>query len=85
MKNVKGIWLPDHEEHLLMFAKSEGWSYQKHKLDATINFVKKFDVCIDIGGHCGLWSMHLVKLFKLPTIIGISSPFHCFTTSAFAY
>jgi FkbM family methyltransferase len=64
MKNVKGIWLPDHEEHLLMFAKSEGWSYQKHKLDEVMNFVKKFDVCIDIGGHCGLWSMHLVKLFQ---------------------
>lgn len=63
MKNVRGIWLPDHEEHLLLFATHDGWSYQKHKLDEALKHVKKRSLAIDIGGHCGLWSKHLVELF----------------------
>lgn len=65
MKNVKGIWLPDHEEHLLVFASNEGWTYQKHKLDAAMGFVpySRRHLAVDIGGHCGLWSRHLTLLF----------------------
>jgi len=64
MKNVKGIWLPDHEQYLLDFAKDSNWTYQKNRLDLAIKYVDKFDLCIDIGAHCGLWSMHLTKLFN---------------------
>lgn len=63
MKNIRGIWLPDHEEHLLDFATHDGWSYQKHKLDAAVMFCDDMTLAIDIGGHCGLWSKHLVKMF----------------------
>ena len=63
MKNVKGIWLPDHEEHLNHFATEEGWTYQKHKLDKAMTFCVGRKQAIDIGGHCGLWSMNLTKLF----------------------
>lgn len=64
LKNVHGVWLPEPEKHLLGFANKEGWTYQKHKLDKAIQFVRKFDVAVDIGGHCGLWSMHLAGLFN---------------------
>lgn len=63
MKNIRGIWLPDHEEHLLDFATHDGWSYQKHKLDAAVMYCDDMTLAIDIGGHCGLWSKHLVKMF----------------------
>jgi FkbM family methyltransferase len=63
LKNIRGIWLPDHEEHLLMFATHDGWSYQKHKLDAAVQLCKSKGLAIDIGGHCGLWSKHLVNIF----------------------
>lgn len=75
LKQVQGLWLPAHEQHL------EGWlaqrmrehpeemvggraSYQYHKLLAAMNFVRRFRVAVDIGAHCGLWSMQLVKRFK---------------------
>jgi FkbM family methyltransferase len=63
MKNIRGVWLPDHEEHLLMFATHDGWSYQKHKLDEAMKHCSERGLAIDIGGHCGLWSKHLVNLF----------------------
>lgn len=63
MKEVQGVWLPDHEEHLLGYADKPGWTYQKHKLDAAVELCRKRDVVIDVGGHCGLWAMTLAKLF----------------------
>jgi FkbM family methyltransferase len=68
LKNVNGLWLPDHEEHLEHYAK-EGkygeWTYQKHKLDAALQLCKGrlLNVAIDVGGHCGLWSKEMVKRF----------------------
>ena len=35
MKRVRGIFLPDSEEHLLAYAVQDDWTYQKHKLDAS--------------------------------------------------
>lgn len=63
MKNVHGVWLPDHEEHLLGFASGEGWTYQKHKLDKAMGYCDRRGLAIDVGGHCGLWSRHLTELF----------------------
>ena len=63
MKNVRGIWLPDHEEHLLQFATRDNWTYQKAKLDEALRHCEKRGLAIDIGGHCGLWSKHLVNIF----------------------
>lgn len=65
MKNIHGIWLPDHEEHLVThFAKGEGWQYQAHKLEKALSYCIGRKQAIDIGGHCGLWSMNLTKLFE---------------------
>jgi FkbM family methyltransferase len=64
MTNIHGVWLPDHEQHLVTeFAKGPGWTYQKHKLDMAMEHCIPRRLAIDIGGQCGLWSMHLTKLF----------------------
>lgn len=38
--------------------------YQYAKMKAALNYVKNWDTAIDIGAHCGLWSMQLIKRFK---------------------
>lgn len=38
-------------------------TYQYHKLEAALGYVKQFRTAVDVGGHCGLWSMHLAKRF----------------------
>lgn len=66
MKEVNGIWLPDHEEHLEQYAKQGEygrWTYQGHKLLAALEYVKGIKLAVDVGGHCGLWSKELVKIF----------------------
>lgn len=65
MRLVKGVYLPEKEAHLTQWAKEEDWRYQGEKLDAALKYVKKFDVAIDVGGHCGLWSKELVRVFGL--------------------
>lgn len=71
LKQIGGIWLPDGETHLV------GWmtkmnrvvdgklTYQYHKLEAALKWVKAWRVAVDVGAHCGLWSMHLVKRFEI--------------------
>lgn len=66
MKNVNGIWLPDHETHLELYAEKGEygkWTYQEHKLIAALEHVKACRVAVDVGGHCGLWSKELIKIF----------------------
>jgi FkbM family methyltransferase len=69
MKQVGGVYLPSTEQHLVewMLQRNE-WvdgklTYQFHKLQAAMKYVRQFDVAVDIGAHCGLWSMHLAKRF----------------------
>lgn len=63
MRCLKGIWVPDTETHLELFAKKENWTYQYNKLEKAVEYVKSKKLAVDIGGHIGLWSMHLVKMF----------------------
>lgn len=68
MKQVRGFWLPDAEEHLIPFLQSGpefagGPTYQLHKLMACMPFIKNFGHAIDVGGHCGLWSRPLAAMF----------------------
>ncbi len=63
ISEINGVWLPSTERHLLAYANKPNWTYQKQKLDAAIKYVKRFRNCIDVGAHCGLWSMHLSILF----------------------
>ena len=67
MKDVNGIWLPDEEEHLNQYAEGHPygkWGYQTHKLSAALEHVNGDRKALDIGGHCGLWSKELTKIFK---------------------
>lgn len=74
VKLAEGIWFPDDEEHLVDMVKRgitkiDGrGTYQYHKLEASLQYVKKWRCALDIGMHVGLWSMHLAKKFK--TVIG---------------
>lgn len=68
-KQVGGIWLPAHEQHMGAWMQQRNevvdgkLTYQYHKLQAALKWVKNFTHAVDVGGHCGLWSMHLVKRF----------------------
>lgn len=63
MKNVRGIWLPDHEEHMLHFAQEDNWIYQGNKQEAVRKYFLGTKLAIDVGGHCGTWSRNLTKIF----------------------
>lgn len=68
--DYKGLWLPDGEVHLVEFMDRTNVivdgkpTYQYHKLKAALSHVDNFGVSIDVGAHCGLWSMHLAKKFR---------------------
>lgn len=70
MKQHGGVWLPDGETHLTEWMTRKNrvvdgkLTYQYHKLEAALGFVRNFRTAIDIGAHCGLWSMHLAKRFE---------------------
>lgn len=72
MKQTGGVWLPDHEQHLIdwmLHPKNKVMingrlAYQWKKQQAAMSFVKKFRTAVDVGAHCGLWSMHLAERFQ---------------------
>ena len=64
LKLIKGVWLPETEQHMLAYANEEGWGYQTQKLLAAMKWVKKCDVAVDVGAHCGLWSRPMALVFK---------------------
>ena len=68
MKCVHNVWLPDEEQEITKFLNAEQIDgvgvYQYAKLKAALAFVKNWDTALDIGAHCGLWSMQLLKKFK---------------------
>lgn len=70
MKEVGGIFLPITETHMDAWMRERKeivdgkLTYQYHKLLAALAFVRNFRVAVDVGAHCGLWSMHLAKRFQ---------------------
>ena len=70
MKQVGGVWLPDHETHLVEWMTKKNQvvdgklTYQLDKQNAAYSFCKQFRHAIDIGAHCGLWSMIMATKFK---------------------
>jgi FkbM family methyltransferase len=66
----QGIYLPDGEEHFVEWMTKNGetvdgkGTYQIKKLRAAMGHVRQFRTAVDIGGHVGLWSMHLAKKFQ---------------------
>lgn len=71
MKQLGGVWLPDGETHLVDWMKKTNrlvdgkLTYQYHKLEAALGYVKEWRGAVDVGAHCGLWSMHLADRFAL--------------------
>jgi len=65
----QGIWLPDGEKHFPDWMTKNGevvdgkGTYQIKKLREALKHVKQWRTAIDVGGHVGLWSMHLVRRF----------------------
>jgi FkbM family methyltransferase len=64
MKQIKGVWLTDGEEHLVPFLDKGEGTYQLTTLDRAVKKVRSRGLVIDIGAHVGLWSMHLAKQFE---------------------
>ena len=72
MKLFHGTWLPSHEKHFLEWmvepknrVEVDGkLTYQHAKQVAALSFVKNWRCAVDIGGHVGFWSRHLVKRFE---------------------
>ena len=74
-KLVGGVWLPEEETHFveMMLHNPRGTvfregkaTYQIHKLDACVARLSpdRRRVCLDIGGHVGLWAMWLARAFR---------------------
>jgi FkbM family methyltransferase len=72
LKQVKGFWLPNGEEHLVQFLNdgpefAGGPTYQLRKLLPALQYVKNFRHAVDIGAHCGLWARPLAAMFRKVT------------------
>ncbi len=69
LKETGGVWLPENEKHLCELMSQNNkivngkLTYQYHKLEMAMEHVTRFRTAIDVGAHCGLWSMHLVDRF----------------------
>ena len=61
MKYVSGAWLPDDEQDKVMLGA--GASYQAPKFMSALSWTGNRRLAVDIGAHCGLWSMQFVKAF----------------------
>lgn len=69
MKQVRGVWLPDGEEHLVPILEkavlTDGFpEYQQDKLRHSLKWVKRWRVAVDAGAHVGLWTIPLAKRFE---------------------
>jgi FkbM family methyltransferase len=71
VKSFRGIWLPDHEQHLLGWLAKHGIDmdgkpmYQRKKFLIAMKHCTRFGTAVDVGGHCGLLSMQMAKYFKV--------------------
>jgi FkbM family methyltransferase len=68
VQQVRGIWLPKAETHLIPFIErgpefAGAGTYQLHKFQAAFPFIKNFRHAVDIGAHVGLWSRILARCF----------------------
>jgi FkbM family methyltransferase len=65
----QGVYLPDGEKHLVEWMTKAGemvdgrGSYQIKKYRAALAYVRDFRGAVDVGAHCGLWSIQMQKAF----------------------
>src|SRR6188768_1959043 len=72
MQQVHGIWLPDGDTHFpgMLANAAKFWrrpTYQIDKFLACLPYIKNFGHAVDVGAHCGLWSMVMVRCFRQVT------------------
>lgn len=71
---VMGVYLPAHELHLTEWMGKRKltnpdefvggrMNYQMHKQREAMKWVRDYSLAVDVGGHCGLWSMNLACAF----------------------
>lgn len=82
----QGVWLPAGERHFPEWMTRHGeivdgrGTYQIKKWRACIPLIRSWRTAVDVGGHVGLWSMHLAKHFALVHAFEPVSAFRdCFT------
>ena len=66
MKNVKGWWLPDSDNHFEKYIADGGYQtvHRTAILNHIKNHIKEFNNAIDVGSHVGFWSKDFTELFK---------------------
>lgn len=65
MKEVKGWWLPDQENHITGYFDAVGQPmYQPVHQQESVKHCTRFRTAIDIGAHVGLWARGLTEKFK---------------------
>ena len=66
MKNVKGWWLPEWDNHFekMMLPVGNDWAYQQESRDYALSFVKNWNIALDIGSNVGFWSKELCDKFN---------------------
>lgn len=88
MKQVGGVWLPLSECHLVNTLEGRGkharrvagrGTYQLHKLEAAMPWVKDWRTAVDVGAHVGLWSMNLAMRFStIEAFEPVAAHQHCY-------
>lgn len=74
MKEIRGIWFPDHDDHFAEqlaggpLVDGKG-TYQWKKYQMALPYVKRRAHALDVGGHVGLWSRVLARDFVVVTAI----------------
>lgn len=68
MMQASGVWLPDGDTHFpaMLAPAAKLWkrpTYQVDKFLACLPHIRRFSHAVDIGAHCGLWSMVMVRSF----------------------
>jgi|LauGreStaDraftv2_3_1035109.scaffolds.fasta_scaffold16110_2 FkbM family methyltransferase len=79
MKEIKGWAMPDNDMHFeIHLLQYPGTTYQQLTIDASYNFVKKFNTVIDVGGNVGLHTVRFAQKFKhVHSFEPVTSNFKC--------
>ena len=59
------LWFPDAEQHFLREKNGKPFwqGYQQDRIDAALQYVRRFGTAIDVGAHIGLMSRYLATKF----------------------
>lgn len=74
MKEIRGIWFPDSDDHFAAqlaggpLVDGKG-TYQWKKYQRALPYVKRRGHALDVGGHVGLWSRVMAMDFDAVTAI----------------